>query len=151
MKFERIGASLYRKGDAIYARVRVKGKLTWRSTGTNEPRDARKWIKKWQNDEWLLANGIEPKGIVLQRQRVTVGELIDAYVKAGMPTRKMQRKAEAIIQGEIACLKPVRAYFGGTPAATITLAIATSIATGDWQVVTSRPPLRQQRTRKWLE
>ena len=51
MNFQRIGESLYRKGDAIYARVRINGRLTWRSTGSNEPREARQWLKKWKTEE----------------------------------------------------------------------------------------------------
>lgn len=46
--FERIGKSLYRKGATIYARIRINGRLTWRSTGTGEAREARKWLKKWK-------------------------------------------------------------------------------------------------------
>jgi len=121
MKFERIGESLYRKGDAIYARVRINGRLTWRSTGTNEPRDARKWLKKWRNDDWLMKNGIEPKGVILQRQRVTVGEILSSYVEAGCPTRKMQAKSPYTVKNELYCLNPIRAYFGDKPAVTLTL------------------------------
>jgi integrase len=121
-KFERLGECLYRKGGAIYARLRVNGKLTWRSTGTSEPREARAWLKKWRNDGWLLKNGIEPKGIVLHRTRVTVGELIDAYVAAGMPTRKMRVKRPATIKSEQTCLKPIRQYFGNKQAAALALA-----------------------------
>ena len=110
------------KGDAIYARVRVKGKLTWRSTGTNEPRDARQWLQKWRKDAWCLENGIEPKGVVLQRQRVTVAEIIEIYTEAGCPTSKMGTKAAYTVKNELAFLKPVRAYFGETQAASLTLA-----------------------------
>ena len=99
-KFERIGPSLYRKGGAIYARVRQNGKLTWRSTGTDNPADARKWLKKWKQDEWLMASGIEPKGVVLQRKRVTVSEIVDAYCEAGCPTRKMQAKSKITVKNE---------------------------------------------------
>lgn len=118
---ERLGPSLYRKGGVIYARVRVKGKRTWRSTETNDPREARKWLKKWRNDGWLLANGIEPKGVVLQRKRVTVREVIEAYVKAGCPTRKMQAKAPVTIRIELALTRPLLTYFGEIPAAALTL------------------------------
>ena len=45
-KFERLGDSIYRRGSTIYARVRINGRLTWRSTETNDPKDARKWITK---------------------------------------------------------------------------------------------------------
>lgn len=67
-------------------------------------------------------HGFEAKGVVLHRQRVTVGELIDAYVEAGMPTRKMRPKRPATITNEKACLKVVRAFFGNMQAAAVTLA-----------------------------
>ena len=120
-KFERIGEGIYRKGAAIYARVRINGRLTWRSTGTNEPRDARKWLKKWQHDGWLMKSGFEPAGVVLQRERVTVGEIVDAYLKAGCPTRKMQAKSPCTVKNEVYFLNPVRAYFGDKSAATLTV------------------------------
>src|SRR5947207_3069926 len=90
--FERLGESLYWKGGTIFARVRVNGKQTWRATGTDNPKDAREWLRKWQRDAWLLKNGIEPKGVVLQRQRVSVREVVEAYVEAGLPTRTMRLK-----------------------------------------------------------
>jgi integrase len=121
MKFERIGECLYRRGTTIYARVRINKRLTWRSTETNDPADARKWIKKWKQEVWMLANGIEPKGVILHRLRVTVGELIDGYIEAGCPTRKMQAKAATTIKNEKFFLSPVRAYFGDTAAATVTV------------------------------
>jgi len=120
--FERLGQSLYWKGDSIVARVRVNGKPTWRSTGTSNPAEARAWLKKWKSEVFMLANGIEPKGVVLHRARVTAGELIGAYVAAGMPTRKMRAKRPATIQCETACLKPLRLYFGDKQAAALSLA-----------------------------
>jgi type 1 fimbriae regulatory protein FimB/type 1 fimbriae regulatory protein FimE len=119
--FERIGPSLYRKGGIILARVRVNGKQTWRSTGTNEPREARQWLRKWRHDGFLLKSGIEPKGVVLQRKRVTVGEVVDAYVKAGFPTRKMRVKSPVTVFNELRFFKPVLVYFGAMPAASLTL------------------------------
>jgi integrase len=121
-KFERLGKSLYWKGAKIVARLRVNGKLTWRATGTDSPAKARKWLKKWKTEEWMERHGLEPKGIVLHRKRVTVGELIDSYFEAGMPTRKMRSKRPATITNENACLKPVRAYFGNMQAAGVALA-----------------------------
>jgi integrase len=118
-EFERLGECLYRRGSTIYARVRINGRSTWRSTETNDPKAARKWLKKWRNDEWLMRNGIEPKGVVLQRQRVTVSEILDTYVTAGCPTRKMQAKSPRTVQGELYCLKPIREYFGDKPAVTL--------------------------------
>lgn len=120
--FERLGESLYWKGGKIVARVRVNGKPTWRSTGTDNPAEARAWLKKWKGEVFMLANGIEPKGVVLHRQRVTVSELIDAYTAAGMPTRKMRPKRPATITNEQACLKPLRMYFGNKQAAAVSLA-----------------------------
>jgi hypothetical protein len=34
--FEPLGEGFARKGQKIYARLRLNGKLTWRSTGTNK-------------------------------------------------------------------------------------------------------------------
>jgi hypothetical protein len=65
--FERIGESIYRKGGAIYVRVRLNGKLNWRSTGTDNPAEARKWLQKWRSEEWMERHGIEAKGVVLHR------------------------------------------------------------------------------------
>jgi integrase len=120
--FERLAPPLYRKGDVIVARVRINGKRTWRSTGTNNPSEAKAWLKKWQSEEWMEQNGIEAKGVVLHRQRVTVGELADAYIADGMRTRKGQMKRPATITNETACLKPLRKFFEGKQAATLTLA-----------------------------
>ena len=120
--FQRLGESLYWKGDVIVARVRVNGKPTWRSTGTSNPAEARLWLKKWKSEVFMIANGIEPKGVVLHRARVTAGELMDSYVAAGMPTRKMRAKRPATVQSENACLKPLRMYFSGKQAAALSLA-----------------------------
>ena len=122
LTFDRIGESLYRKGGVgvIYARVRVNGKPTWRSTGTEKPVDARKWLAKWQKDDWLLKNGIEVKGVVLQRQRVAVREVVDAYLKAGCPTRTTRSKSPYTLKNEKYFLNPVLAYFGNMPAASLT-------------------------------
>jgi integrase len=130
--FERLGECLYRRGGTIFARLRINGKPTWRSTGTGEPREARKWLKKWQNDAWLLKNGIEPKGVVLQRQRVTVQEVVDAYVNADCPTRKMRPKSPFTMKNEKYFLKPMLAYFGQMPAASLTLADCDKYL--DWRI-----------------
>ena len=121
-KFERLGECLYRKGGSIVAHIRVNGKRTWRSTGTDNPAEARKWLQKWRGEEWMQEHGIEAKGVVLHRQRVTVSELIDAYIAAGMPTRKMRPKRSATIAGEQGCLRPVQMYFGSKQAAAVALA-----------------------------
>jgi integrase len=130
--FQRLGESLYWKGGKIVARVRINGKLTWRSTGTDNPSEARKWLKKWRSEEWMEKHGIEPKGVILHRDRITVGECIDAYVEAGMPTRKMRPKRPATIINEKACLKPIRSYFGGMQAAAVALADCDKYR--DWRI-----------------
>lgn len=119
---QRLGPSLYWKGGIIVARVRIRGKRTWRSTGTDKPAEARKWLEKFRKEQWMLETGIEPQGIVLHRKRITVEKLIDSYVEAGCPTRKMQKKSPATLRNEQACLKPIRVYFGGSAAAALTLA-----------------------------
>lgn len=121
VRFERLGECLYRKGSVIYARVRLNGKLNWRTTGTNDPADARKWLKKWRHDGWLIASGIEPKGVVLQRKRVIVQEIINAYVKAGFPTRKMRSKSPFTVKNEKYFVNPVLGYFGQMPAASLAM------------------------------
>lgn len=131
-KSERIGPSLYWKGGKIVARVRVNGKPTWRSTGTDKPPEARQWLAKWKSEVFMEKHGIEAKGILLHRQRVTVAELIDAYIEAGMPTRKMRPKRPATITNEKACLKVVRAYFGDMQAAGVALADCDKFR--DWRI-----------------
>lgn len=135
-RFEMIGPSLARQvrevvddsgkrvryeGKTIYARVRDKGRRTWKSTETETPKDARTWLKKWKQEKWMLANGIEPKGVTLQRQRVTVAEIVDAYTQAQCPSKKNQPKKLQTIQDETGRLRPVRSFFGDTPAAGLTL------------------------------
>jgi integrase len=48
-------------------------------------------------------------------------ELIDEYIAAGCPTRKMQAKAARTVKNEKFFLTPIRAYFGDKPAATVTM------------------------------
>jgi len=120
--FQRIGDSLYRRGSAIFARVRVNRRRTYRSTGTCEPREARAWLRKWQHETFLLNCGIEPAGVTLHRERVTAGEVLDIYDNAGCPSRKMQQKAAYTVRGERYAMNPLRAYFRDVPVAALTLA-----------------------------
>lgn len=121
LTFERLGVCLYRRGGTIYARVRMNGRLTWRSTETNEPKDARAWLKKWRQGIWCERNGFEEQGVLLHRKRVSVAALIDEYVTAGCPTRKMQAKAASTVRNEKFFLCPIRVYFGDKPAASVTM------------------------------
>jgi len=122
-KLVRVGACLFRKvkGGKIFARVRDKGRLTWKSTQTTKAADARKWLAKWRREKWMLANGIEPQGVTLQRQRVTVAEIVETYTEAGCPNRKNKPKKPQTVHDEIRYLRPVRRYFGDTPGAGLTL------------------------------
>ena len=108
----------------IYVRLRLNGKLTWRSTGTNKLAQARKWREKWDNEQWNEKHGIESKGVTLQQSRVTIEELIDGYVEAGCPIirkRSLKPKSQRTIQGEKYCFHPVREFFGRMPAERLAL------------------------------
>ena len=119
--FERLGESLYWKGGKIVARVRVNGKPTWRSTGTDNPAEARKWLKKWKSEEWAEEHGFEPKGVVLHRQQVKVSAILEDYLAAGCPARNAQPKSQATTRNEKFFLSPVSVYFGDKLAAAVHL------------------------------
>lgn len=108
-------------GHSLYARVRDKGRLTWKSTEADTLTDARKWLRKWRHDNWLLRNGFEPEGVVLQRGRATVAEVLDEYVAAGCPTRKGKTKNPQTVKNELRFMRPVRQHFGNLPAAGLIL------------------------------
>jgi integrase len=120
--FERIAAGLYRRGGLIYARVREDGKRTWRGTGTNDLTTARKILKKWAQEQVLLAHGIETQEAALNRNRLTVAKVLNSYAAAGCPTKKMQPKSPATVRNELKALNPVRRYFGDRAAVTLKLA-----------------------------
>ncbi len=119
---ERIGPGLYRRGDTIFARVTVNGKRTFRSTGTDDPATARKVLKEWTRQQVLKSHGIELPQAALDRNRLTVGAVLDAYTAAGCPTPKMKPKAPATLRREVVCMRPLRAHFGNRAAVTLTLA-----------------------------
>lgn len=119
---ERIGSGLYRRGGTIFARVTVDGKRTFRSTGTNDPATARKIFKEWRNQQALKSHGIELPVAALARNRLTVGKVLDAYITAGCPTKKMRPKLPATVRNELNALKPVRCFFGVRAAVALTLA-----------------------------
>lgn len=117
-KYERVGPSLYRRGGVILAHVYMSGRASWRSTGTNNPKEARAWLQKWKREKWMIANGLEPAGVSLHHDRVTVPEILDDYLKAGCPSRKPnRRKSPRTIETEVRHLAPLRAYFRNKPAA----------------------------------
>ena len=110
--FERIDGGLYRRNGLIYARVREDGKRSWRGTGTNDLPTARKLFKKWREEQVLKAHGIETAEAALARNRLTVAKVLDAYILAGCPTKKMQPKSPATVRNELKALNPVRRHFG---------------------------------------
>jgi integrase len=119
---ERIAPGLYRRGDTIFARIREHGKRTWRSTGTGDLTTARKILKKWNEEQVLQRHGIETGEAALNRNRLTVAKVLDAYIAAQCPTKKMRPKSPATVQNEMAALNPVRRYFGERAAASLKLA-----------------------------
>jgi integrase len=120
--FERIDGGLYRRNGLIYARVREDGKRSWRGTGTNDLPTARKLFKKWREEQVLKAHGIETAEAALARNRLTVAKVLDAYILAGCPTKKMQPKSPATVRNELKALNPVRRHFGERAAVTLKLA-----------------------------
>lgn len=128
---QRIGPSLYRRGGTIFARITADGKRTWRSTCTNDPATARKIFREWRDQQALKSHGIELPQAALDRNRLTAGKVLDAYIVAGCPTKKMQPKSPRTVECELRALNPVRAYFGERAAVTLTLADADKYR--DWR------------------
>ena len=128
---ERIAPGLYRRGATIFARIREHGKRTWRSTDTNDLTTARKILKKWAEEQTLQKHGIETQEAALNRCRLTVAKVLDAYELAGCPTKKMQPKAPSTVQSELSLLNPLRRYFGERAA--VTLKLADCDAYRDWR------------------
>lgn len=56
-KFKRVGSCLWRRGGTIYARVRIGGSQTWRSTQTDDVAFAALWLEKFKKERWLQGNG----------------------------------------------------------------------------------------------
>jgi integrase len=119
---ERIAPGLYRRGGTIFARIRERGKRTWRSTDTNDLTTARKILKKWAEEQVLQRHGIETQEAALARNRLTVAKVLDAYIAAGCPTKKMRPKSPATVENELKGLNPVRRHFGERAAVTLKLA-----------------------------
>jgi integrase len=137
------GLARKRNGNRIYARVRVAGKCTWKSTKTDDPELARKWKKKWEEKQWLQKQGYiarEPESaepLTAARNEnggasetksepssLTVNKILDNYVAAGQPTvkkRKLKRKAPRSVENEAYSLPPLRVYFGAKMAEQLTL------------------------------
>jgi site-specific recombinase XerC len=120
--FQRVEAGLYVRDGLYYARVRDGGRRTWRGTGTRNLTQARKVLAKWREEQVLKRHGIESPVAALARNRLTVNEVLDAYMEAGFPTPKMKPKAPATVRRETMAMRPLRDYFGKRAAVTLTLA-----------------------------
>ncbi len=120
-QLKRIAKCLYRRYDKIYARVVTDGKREYLSTGTNNPKSAREWLAEYRHSVWAERCNMETKTVLLHREQITVGQLIDAYVQQGYPTRKMHRKSPRTIENEAKFLKPIRQFFGDKPAVRLSL------------------------------
>ncbi len=120
-RFERIGCNLYRRSGLIYCRVWVEGKRTFRCTGTDDATTARKILKEWENDLVLQEHGIETRAMILERNRLSVGQVLKDYVEAGFPDRKMRSKTAATVQQEQKNLPRLAAFFSEKAAISLTL------------------------------
>lgn len=123
-QFIKVGPCLYRKseGGTIYLRVRQGGKRLMRSTETTNPAQARQFHQRWRDEERAKKYGQTLPGPSIQEKCLSVGTLINEYVNAGYPTKKMKKKAPATIDKERLLLRPLREFFGDKNPATLTLA-----------------------------
>jgi len=123
-RFIKVGPSLYRKceGGTIYLRVRQGGKRLMRSTETTNPTQARQFLQRWQDEERAKKYGQTLPGPSIQEKCLSVGKLIEDYVNAGYPTKKMKKKFPATIGKEQLYLRPLREFFGSKNPAALTLA-----------------------------
>ena len=147
--FEPLGEGFARKGGKIYARLRLNGKPTWRSAGTNKLAQARKWREKWDDDQSIERRVIEPSGDTPRQTGVTVNELIDDYLAAGCPIIRKQLlkpKSQRTIQNERYCLRPVREFFGRMLAAL--LALSDCDRYFDWRASGCHVPTFQVRSKQ---
>ncbi|MGO9245609.1 MAG: tyrosine-type recombinase/integrase [Verrucomicrobiia bacterium] len=146
-RFERIGENLYRRSNGrLYCRVTVSGKRKWHCLDVEETKNARRLIREWRDEEVLKARGIELPGSVLERVRMTVGKVLDAYVEAGCPTRKMRVKSPRTVTGELQFLNPVREFFESMAAVTLTVANCDKYR--DWRKSGGYKPVYHRHGRK---
>jgi len=108
----------------------LNGKLTLEARA-KQARDARKWLGMAQRG-LDVATRHRTQGVCLHRKRISVGEMLDGYIKAGCPTRKMKTEITRNAHDELACFKPLRTYFGHLPASGITLGCCDKYR--DWRV-----------------
>ncbi|MCX6900786.1 MAG: tyrosine-type recombinase/integrase [Verrucomicrobia bacterium] len=113
---------LYWRGGQIYCRVRVDGKQTFRTTGTDKLPKARKVLAKWREDEVMRQHGIEPRAAAMERNRLSVAEVLREYKEEGFPDRKNRtKKTASTLKTETGHLLRLQAFFGARAAASLTL------------------------------
>ena len=121
-KFKWVGDGLYQHKGKYYARVYVSGRRTWRCTGKDTMKEARDWLKNFREGKFALKRGYESPHVNLVQKQVTLGKLIDDYIAAGCPTRKMHSKAPQTVKDEARYLRVARSHFADTSAASLSLA-----------------------------
>jgi len=133
MKWIYVAECLYRKcaGGTIYLRAQRNGKRALRSTKTKDPVQAKKFLQRWRHEEWTGRYGGILPGLQVQERLLTVRDLIDDYVQAGHPTKKMARKASDTIKKEVKLLQPLTEWWG--PKNPTALTLADCDAYRDWR------------------
>lgn len=123
-QFTKVGPCLYRKVEdgTIYFRARHEGRRVMRSTETNNPARARQFLQRWRDETRAKKYGQMLPGPSIQERCLSVGALIDDYIEAGYPTKKMQRKAEITLYKEQRLLRPLQQFFGEKNPSGLTLA-----------------------------
>jgi integrase len=120
--FKWVGDGLYKHKGKYYARVYISGRRSWRCTGKDTIKEARDWVKQFREGKFALRRGYESPNLNLVQKHVTLGKLIDDYIAAGCPTRKMRSKKPQTVNDEARYLRVARSYFADMSAASLSLA-----------------------------
>ena len=83
-----------------------------RSTETAIPTKAREFLQRWRDEERADKYGAALPGAQIRHKCLTIAALINDYVAAGFPTKKMKKKAILTLEKEQRFLKPLLAYWG---------------------------------------
>jgi integrase len=121
-RFKWVGDGLYEHKGKYYARVYISGRRTWRCTGKDTIKEARDWLRQFREGKFALRRGYESPNVHLVQKQVTLGKLIDDYIAAGCPTRKMHSKAPQTVKDETRYLRVARNHFADVAAASLSLA-----------------------------
>jgi integrase len=117
-KWQRVGECLYRRREGCIIHIRVNGRKAdgtptkvMRSTETDNVVKAKEWLQRWRDEERVSKYGGTLPGAQLHDKMVTVGDLIDDYVSAGHPSKKMKTKPAETIARELRFLNPIRQWW----------------------------------------